>query len=775
MADLFRIETEHATLQWSAAGPVAALASGIEPPRGRLVVRTLRDDVVVRRPPPEHIPHLFEQTPYLIHATSPDRRVRLEHENSDLLRTIVSIDDDRTLYGTVDFGTNVGLSTFRLLIDDQPELEFEVDVFPVNVDYAEDLSDLLAETQDILSGLALEYLASTYGIALPRATSRSTHVEWLTILGHIIGRLERALRKIARRPTRSLRRAPTVKRLESVRRPDAAARRALRRIPVPRLVETMESRPTLDTPEHRWLATRLVHIRTRLAAILATENARPDSARQRLTIEQLRAFARRIARLQQLEPMRAASIHDRTDGPSPQLIRGVGYRDAYVACTLLTKGLRIDDGPIRASLKDLHAIYEYWCFLIVACRIAEATGSRKALWDLVAVDETGLRLTVRQGQVQSLAFRLNDQRSITVTYKPRRGVAAGTMQPDVMITIEEEARPAMIIALTANYHAPAEPQVSALHQYRDTMLLNNEAHQNEIGYKRMFVRGASLFPHRERTAGEFEASEWWSSLQRSGIGRVPLLPRGERYLDVWLESILRDGGWNLAELTVPRTPAEAAFEWRRAESETALIALLRRGEEDRHLQWIREARMYYTRATTQTKSRDAKWIAFYSPATATGTMGAIRYWSEIVSASEMPRSAIQTPWTPRHDPDEVQIVYRLKELRNGLNIHNARGERVSQNRWTTRLALLRSRRLEHLALETEPEWTLYEHVTASRNDVKIEARSRRAASDGMDLRGRATIIIGADRIRHRRGSRFDLSPGSGDWREVVLYDLLRRY
>jgi hypothetical protein len=110
-----------------------------------------------------------------------------------------------------------------------------------------------------------------------------------------------------------------------------------------------------------------------------------------------------------------------------------------------------------------------------------------------------------------------------------------------------------------------------------------------------------------------------------------------------------------------------------------------------------------------------------------------------------------------------------------LNIQNARGERVSQNRWSTRLALLRSRRLEHLALETEPEWTLYEHVTASRNDVKIEPHSRRAASDGMDLRGRATIIVGADRIRHRRGSRFDLTPGNGERREVVLYDLLRRY
>jgi hypothetical protein len=533
--------------------------------------------------------------------------------------------------------------------------------------------------------------------------------------------------------------------------------------------------PTLDTPEHRWLATHLSHIRARLATILTAETARPDTARQRLLIEQLHTFARRIAHLQQLEAIRAASIHDRANGPSPLLMRGAGYRDAYVACSLLSKGLRIDDGPIRASLKDLEAIYEYWCFLMVACRIAEATNSREPLWDLVAVDETGLRLTVRQGQAQCLAFRLNDQRSVTVSYKPRRGVAAGTMRPDVMIAIEEEARPAMLVALTANYRAPAEQAVSALHQYRDTMLMNNESRQNEIGYKRMFVRCASLFPYRERKPGEFEGSDSWSSLQRQGIGRLPLLPRGERYLDIWLESILRDGGWDLTEIAVPHTPAEAAYEWRRAESEVALIALLRRGEEERHLEWMSESRMYYTRATPQTKSRDAKWIAFYSPATASAPIGAIRYWSEIESASEMPRSAIQTPWVPRHDPDEIQIVYHLKVLKNGLNIQNARGERVSQNRWSTRLALLRSRRLEHLALETEPEWTLYEHVTASRNDVKIKPQSRREAGDGLDLRGRAMIVIGADQIRHLRGSRFDLMPGNGEAREVVLHDLLRRY
>jgi len=775
VANLFRIETEHAALQWSAGAPIAKLASGIEPPRSRLIIRPLRDDVIFRHTPSEDIPPLFEQTRYLVHATSAVGRVRLEHEDPDLLTTIVSIDDERTLFGTVDFGTNAGFSAFRLLVDDRPEFEFNVDVSPTNVDYAEDFADLIADTQDVLSGLALEYLASTYGIALPRAASRSAHVEWLTILGHIISRLERALRKIAHQPTRSLRREPAIKRLDRIRKLDTGARRALRRTPVPRLIETRDSIPTLDTPEHRWLATRLVQIRTRLAAILTEETARPDTARQRVVIEQLHTFARRIVRLQQLEPIRAASIHDRLDGPSPLLMRGTGYRDAYVACSLLTKGLRIDDGPLRASLKDLDVIYEYWCFLIVVCRIAEATNSRQPLWDLIAIDETGLRLTVRQGQAQCLAFRLNDKRSITVSYKPRRGIAAGAIQPDVMIAIEEEARPAMLVALTANYRAPAEQAVRALHQYRDTMLMNTESRQNEIGYKRMFVRGASLFPHREQKPGEFEGSESWSSLQRFGIGRLPLLPRGERYLDLWLESILRDGGWDLTEIAVPHTPAEAAFEWRRAESEIALIGLLRLQEEERHLEWIGQSRMYYTAATKQTKSRHAKWIAFYSPATTSAPIGAIRYWSEIESASEMPRSVIPTPWAPRHDPDEVQMVYRLKELRNGLNIQNARGERVSQNRWSTRLALLRARRLEQLAIETEPEWTLYEHLTASRSDVLIEPQSRRAAGDGMDLRGRAKIIVGADEIRNRRGSRFDLKHGNGEPREVVLYDLLRRY
>jgi uncharacterized protein len=774
VANLFCIETDHATLQWSVAGPVVPLASGIEPPPGRLIVRPLRDGVVVRRPPPEHV-RLFEQTSYLIHATAAGRRVRIESEDPDLLRTIVSIDDERTLHGTVNFGTSAGRSTFRLFVDDQPEIEFDVEVFPANVDNLVDLSDLIAETQDILSGLALEYLASTHGVALPRATSRSTHVEWLTILGSIIGQLELALRKIAKHPTRSLRREPAVVRLDRVRRLDAHARQALRRAPVPKFVETIASTPTLDTPEHRWLATRLVQIRSRLAAILAVETSRPETARQRLVIEQLHAFAQRIGHLQQLEPIRAASIHERTDGPSMQLKRGGGYREAYVTCTLLTKGLHIDDGAILASLKNLDVLYEYWCFLVVACRIAEATVSRKPLWDLVAIEETGLKLTVRQGHVQCLAFRLSDQRSVTVTYKPQHDMATGTMQPDVEIAIEEEARPAMIVALTANYHLPVEQQIPALHQYRDAVLMKSKTHQNDIGYKRMFVQGVSLYPYRERQAGEFEGSDSWSSLQQVGIGQLPLLPRGERYLDLWLESILREGGWNLAELTVPRTPAEAAFEWRRAESEATIIGLLRKGEEDRHLAWIRETRTYYTRATPQTKSRDAKWIAFYLPATSTGAIGAIRHWGEIESATEMPRSAIQTPWTPRHDPDEMQMIYRLKELKSGLNIQNARGERVSQNRWTTRLALLRARRLEHLAIETEPEWTLYEHLTAARNDVRIEPWCRPEVIDGMDRRGRATIIVGADRIRHRRGSRFDLTPGNGERREVVLYDLLRRY
>jgi hypothetical protein len=794
--ELFRIETDRVTLQWSEPSDRPPL-HGLAPPLGRLIVTPLRPGLQLRRLLRDGVAaaertigaRLYEATPYTLFASSRAGAVRVLHDDPNLLGALVAAPDGEAVAGTVNFGSQVGTSTFRLLVGGEAELEFEVEVFPSKLDYADDYVDLMADTQDFLSALALQYLAATRRLAMPAGSGRTTYLDWLAVLRHVLDTLEAALRQIARQPSRALRHEPAPVRLERLRRADARVRNALRRPNIARTVVTRSPSLTLDTAEHRWLNAQIAHIRRRLASLLAIESARSPTPRQREIVAQLRGFEARIAALQQLEPLRAATGPPPPGFASLQLMKAAGYAEAYRAAMLLTQGIRIDGDVLRTSVKDIATLYEYWCFLVLARRLAEACGSARPLLDLVKIDQHGLRVTLRKGQTQRLTFQPSPSRSIALTYNPlfRDRAPLIAQQPDIVFTVDEEGWPLITLVIDAKYRidaqeetiqqfgAPGPPAdaLNVLHRYRDAILETPDADAKDAGYKHSVVQVAALFPYRERTEDEFASSRYWTSLQRIGIGAIPLLPRGERYLDRWLDSILGSGGWALADRVIPNQSHDAAWEWRRAASETVLIATLRKGEEERHLDWIRTARLYYLPETKQERLFNTRWIAFYSPAGTTAKHGVIRYWSPVEHIETRVRAEIDTPWQPRRDPDERQVVFHLGEMRAGLNVRNARSERVS-NRWSTRLALLRARSLEQLLLETEPEWRVYEHLRAVRAPFVIKPQQVRAI-EAEDARGRALFVVGEDRLRHNRGSRFLVSTGAGAMVEMTLENVLRRY
>src|SRR5206468_8988189 len=137
------------------------------------------------------------------------------------------------------------------------------------LDYASDYERLLAEVQEVLTGLAVEYLRSTFRLGTGAWVPQPTHVEWLALLRHVGADLERALAQVAARPVRGLTREPALARAERVRRVDPSVRAAMRRAegrPRER-VEERRARPTLDTPEHRWLARQVERAVRRLARL----------------------------------------------------------------------------------------------------------------------------------------------------------------------------------------------------------------------------------------------------------------------------------------------------------------------------------------------------------------------------------------------------------------------------------------------------------------------------------------------------------------------------
>ena len=210
--------------------------------------------------------------------------VELRHRDPVILRDIKSSGKGDLVHGVVNFGSQVGRSEFYVLVGSEREIDFEIEVFPTKLDYQGDYQDLLAEVQDILTGLVLEYLRSTFKVGAESSVPQPTHLEWLTLLRHVMTDLEKALRNVARQPVRATVRAIETVRADKVKKTNSQLRSLILRgggrgVTI-RLESGLELRQqlvgttantTLDTAEHRWLACHLDEIRRHLSRLRVSE------------------------------------------------------------------------------------------------------------------------------------------------------------------------------------------------------------------------------------------------------------------------------------------------------------------------------------------------------------------------------------------------------------------------------------------------------------------------------------------------------------------------
>ncbi len=798
MQELLRLETDRVLMIWRDAGsepasPVpdtsAPVWFAVTPRRPGLAgVTTTVGGSSTALP----VVRLFEQRDYAVYArvAGDARTLQITHRDPNIQLAIGSEDGGHSAFGRVNFGSQVGRTVFTVLVDGLPEFELGLEVFPSKLDYATDYDDLLAEVQRVLTGLAVEYLRATFRLGLQVKSARPTELEWLLLLQNVVGDLERALRFIAARPTRGLTREPRLVHASRIRRVDSKVRAAVRRgrgsgpwlqregrPPVRSRLEEHQARPTLDTPEHRWLAEQVRQCRRRIGQLLRSELDRPPSERRRRTASELEALEARLTRLSRLEPLAAA------EGPPPpgfaslQLIGAPGYREAYRQCMLLTLGLRIEGGPFRLSVKDLSELYEYWCYLAVLRVLSDETGSQIDPAALVAIERSGLRIALQRGRSTTVAFNQADARSVEVTYN--REFAGRDLliaqRPDILITFRDGHWPAMHLVLDAKYRVDASPEyvanndvpgppqdaLNVLHRYRDAIFDQQAPDARPL---RSVVEAVALFPSSTRP-DQFKRARLWRALERIGIGAIPLLPGNLELLREWLRKALTRSGWALADRAPRHAAIERFHDWRAAAAQPVLIAVLRAPDPQQHLDWIRGSRMYYMPKTdTQTRQFMAAKIAIYSPARIASDpgLGAVTHVAAVESIDVLARREIATPWPPTR-PDQLQVCYQLgavEALDPPIVNRDAagRGQRVSTHRWSSMLALRRARELRELLLETEPEWRLLETLRARGAEFSFDPL-RPGVVDAENPQGRAWFEVGSRRARYAGASGFAIEDG----------------
>jgi uncharacterized protein len=745
VADLFRIETDHTELSWSDPSPHSTQPEGhlaVSPagPTAKINIRRLGlPDEAANNPKIQAGPCLYEETAYNLLLRSTDKRpVELRHRDPTILQALNFSAGDSILHGTINFRSQIGRSRFSVYVDGKAEYDFEVEVFPSKLDYVADYDAMLADIQDILTALVLEYLRSTFKLGCSVDTESSSRLEWILLLRHIVEDLERGLRYIERHPHHGLARERVATRIEKLRRPDSTTAKTLAHgkghgrksktasgLALHDKLPERRARLTWDTPEHRWFASQLTRIRRSLAEIHVAERKRPSEnrLRQRPILEEIEYLENRLAALQNLEPIAQAKGVVPTGFTSLTLQSKPGYREAYRACLILLQGLRVNGGPVGLSVKDIYRLYEYWCYLALVRTVAKIFGQQVSFRELFSIEQSGLHVRLKQGTVQTVKF-FNDPRTIELTYNPRYDVdgVIAPQKPDVVLTIRDpDYKPKRLVfdvkyrintepAYVKRIGCPGPPQtaIDALHRYRDAILDETgfQGVRSET-YKRTVVEAVALFPYAD-VEDQFRSTSLWLSLDKVGIGAIPLLPRETRYLEEWLQIVLARGGWATAEDAIPYSSHDKLHEWQQAEKELVLIGVLR-GNVEEQIERIRQERRYSTPFDESEKRQViARYIAFYSPAS-NGTAAAITHLGEVENFE------IKGP----------HLIYQLRELTKLETPIENRGprtliRRVEHDPWTSRLAVLRANELREIFLDSSAEWRLVEQLCAARAEFTLK-------------------------------------------------------
>lgn len=799
---LFRIASDRAAVEFhgprsredvSAYGRAAPGCVVVEPLRaGALVEPTFSVGGAADAGPPR----LFENTDYDVSVVRLDGsgRVHLSHGDPLVLRRIRSVGPSGDAHGTVNFGSAVGPSRFKVHTELGPEFEFTLKVFPTKLDFEDDRTRMIEEIQRALGAAAMRWAGPTHGWG-DLTTSKSTGLERALIVQHAIPLLERGLAEVTRHPRRAIVRDPQPVLIHRVKRVDTSVLRDIRAsrpgaqmepLPmgarVPRSVHVRTSTPTVDTPEHRWFAQRLRLVAGMLARLREAEAQRANAngevaERAKLADGDLGRLAARIDRLRRLEPLAAAGGPPPPGFASLQLMTAAGYGLAYYACMLLDLGLRIQNGVVQLAERGMDALYEYWVFLKVAAEVSEVAGGDPDLAPLFRVYAKGLAVGLAGGDASTIRVKDSAGTKVTITYQPKFDDPMLTLlgqEPDVLITHEERGWPEQWLVLDAKYRidssarhrervgAPAPPAeaLNVLYRYRDALL--DGAGRAGGPATHVVVEAAAAYPHYPEPADDFQNSRLWASLERIGVGGIPLLPGRDAWLKEWLRRTLGRGAWSLAERALAHRSAEAAQAQLDRLHQAALVCVVPRETAPARIDWHRSALRFFLPRAALGPAKFVRWLALYAPA-AEGQRGVVRWVAPVLHVEPGRRGDLATPWAATRDADELGLLFTLGEFRAlERPIENPDGERPPTYRWSTYLALTHARTLGELSIETIDEWRLQQRLLAEGIDYVVERHTGAAPLGAAGGRGGALFTFD-DRIRvwHIASRGFEMAWGDG--------------
>lgn len=543
-------------------------------------------------------------------------------------------------------GLHTGTMPVAILADGAVVGEVTFEVRSRKLDYLTDFRRMLLDITDEGAEVVMEHFApAEQRFAIDESTDAETLYQRFAFLQSLLRDegLDAALQNILARPH------VTWEVFEEERRPDRGARassglsRALT-VPGPRGPAPAYLRPVVAFLPHRIASTRtettvdnvpnqfVRFALTRWRDVLhlirdgLTRSAGISARRGLLEVD---VILERLEGVLSEELFREVGELSAFPAANQVLQKREGYRDvlrAYLQFELAAKlAWKGGEDIYRGGQRDVAKLYEYWAFLQLARIVAGICGKSFDLSQLIAVDDDGLGLRLREGKevvvggsLSRLGRRLRLELVFNKTFRaPAGGSWSTELRPDCSLEVRsEDVEGAKFEPVWL--HFDAKYRIESLKEVMDQVSLDGPSYgvkRDDIlkmhAYRDAIRRSAGayvLFPGDQK----WQAPEYRELLP--GLGAFPLRPSatgpsGASTLARFLEDVLdhvstqitqheRGRYWNgrvYERRAAPTGSPPVAQFLRRPPADTRVLLGFVRGP--KHLEWILTNGLYNLRAT----------------------------------------------------------------------------------------------------------------------------------------------------------------------------------
>ncbi|MDO5516181.1 MAG: DUF2357 domain-containing protein [Clostridium sp.] len=627
------------------------------------------------------VPQFFEQTAYqvLIHEKG-GAKVVFDHDSILIRKQVAPIEEGEPIQmGVINFGNEIGLTQFRILVDDKFYLKMTLEIYPTKLSYKSDYLQLREDVAQEIYNLTFDFMRKTYLGASLKASEQPSLTEFFSIFKEQFQVMHQAVTLIERQPHHEMVALEEIKTYKHGEYIGPKGIRYLNKHPqqvtrqgnqfIPHKVLQVHKQLTTNVYENQMVKYMLGQIHKRLQMVKVQYNSL-QREKDQAVIDFLNGQMHLLETKLNGSFFKGVSKLDRILQFSIVLQMSPVYRQFYKIYLILQKGLSITTDIFNISNKNMAELYEYWCFIKLGSLLKEKHNLIST--DFIKSNQQGLFVNLKKGKQSEMHFKHGITGEVfTLAYNQRLKQGPTVVQkPDNILTLKKEMADVNYrYVLDAKYkmdyktteagtlEIPREEDINTMHRYRDAIVHENKA---DATYERDVFGGIILFPG---TASEaYKSSRFYQSIEKVNIGALPFLPSQTHLVVQFLDEIIDRIGHEEYE-NIPKLNGMVDYlKDLEFTTEDVLIGTLRSVGQ---LNTVLKEKLYYVpcKNIKNSLNRNFKYVVLYEQQKI-GTLpqGGIRYIGAVETVTIKKRNELEDlfPIT-QNNPEEEYLVYSVKK------------------------------------------------------------------------------------------------------------------